>query len=492
MSGQRRIRVRIAPSPTGYLHVGNVRAALFNWLYARRHGGVFIIRIDDTDQARSDDHYIEDTVSGFRWLGLDWDEGVEVGGPHGTYRQSDRFDRYREVADRLIDMGRAYYDFRSAGELEELRARARAEKKPPGHYVRRPPGSDPDTARRRLGAGERAVVRFSNPGQAVGFTDVVRGEVRFEAEAIDDFVILRSDGSPTYHLASTVDDIDYGITHVARGEDLLSSTPKHILITEALGYERPVYAHLPLLFGPDGRKLSKRHGDTSLRAYREGGYLPEAVFNYMGLLGWSLDPDSEVFGRKEAIAAFDLADVQKSPAVFDPDKLGWMNGVYMRAMATGRFADLAVASVEEDLGRELDGDERSRLAGLAPLIQERAKLTTDIGPAARFLFWDITYDEKAWRKVMKSDASRALGAARRMLDGIGDWTAGNIEKALRDMLAAESLNPRKGWQPIRVAITGSNISPPLFESLEALPREVALARIAAAIARLAPPDGADR
>ena len=268
--------------------------------------------------------------------------------------------------------------------------------------------------------------------------------MRFEAEAIDDFVILRSDGSPTYHLASTVDDIDYGITHVARGEDLLSSTPKHILITEALGYERPVYAHLPLLFGPDGRKLSKRHGDTSLRAYREGGYLPEAVFNYMGLLGWSLDPDSEVFGREEAIAAFDLADVQKSPAVFDPDKLGWMNGVYMRAMATGRFADLAVASVEEDLGRELDGDERSRLAGLAPLIQERAKLTTDIGPAARFLFWDITYDEKAWRKVMKSDASRALGAARRMLDGIGDWTAGNIEKALRDMLAAESPQPPQG------------------------------------------------
>ncbi len=451
-------RVRIAPSPTGYLHVGNVRAALFNWLYARRHGGVFIIRIDDTDRARSDDHYIEDIVSGFRWLGLDWDEGVEVGGPHGTYRQSDRFDRYREAADRLIDMGRAYHDFRSAEELEELRARARAEKKAPGHY-------------------------------AVGFTDVVRGEVRFEAEAIDDFVILRSDGSPTYHLASTIDDIDYGITHVARGEDLLSSTPKHILITEALGGDRPVYAHLPLLFGPDGRKLSKRHGDTSLRAYREGGYLPEAVFNYMGLLGWSLDPDNEVFGREEAIAAFDLADVQKSAAVFDPDKLGWMNGVYMRSMATGHFADLAVVSVEEDLGRDLDDDERSRLAGLAPLIQERAKLTTDIGPAARFLFSDITYEEKAWRKVMKSDAPRALVAARTMLEGVGEWTAGNIEQALRDMLAVESLNPRKGWQPIRVAITGSNISPPLFESLEALPRAVALARIAAAIDRLSPANG---
>ena len=492
MSSPHQVRVRIAPSPTGYLHIGNVRAALFNWLYARRHGGVFIIRIDDTDQARSDDRYIEDIVSGFRWLDLDWDEGVEVGGPHGTYRQSDRFDRYREVAERLIDLGRAYFDFRSEGELNELRARARAEKKPPGNYVRRPHDSDPDTDRPRVRAGEQAVVRFSNPGHAVEFEDIVRGDLRFEADAIDDFVILRSDGSPTYHLASTVDDIDYRISHVARGEDLLSSTPKHILITEALGAERPVYAHLPLLFGPDGRKLSKRHGDTSLRAYREGGYLPEAVVNYMGLLGWSLDPDNEIFGREEAIAAFDLDDVQKSPAVFNPDKLGWMNGVYIRSMATERFTDLAVSSVEDDLGRALDEAERSRLAGLAPLIQERAKLTTEIGPAARFLFSDISYDEKAWRKVMKADAPRALAAARTMLEGIGDWTTANIEQALRDMLAAESLNPRKGWQPIRVAITGSNISPPLFESLAALPREVALARITAALDRLANSAGPDQ
>ena len=480
-----RVRLRIAPSPTGYLHVGNVRAALFNWLYARRNDGVFIIRIDDTDQARSDDRYIEDIVEGFRWLDLDWDEGVEVGGPYGTYRQSDRFDRYREAAESLVESGRAYYDFRSAEELDELRARARREKKPPGYYIRRPRDSDPEAQRRRLEAGERAVVRFSSPGRPVEFGDLVRGQVRFEAATIDDFVMLRSDGSPTYHLASTVDDIDYRISHVARGEDLLSSTPKHILLTEALGAEHPVYAHLPLLFGPDGRKLSKRHGDTSLRAYREGGYLPDAVFNYMSLLGWSLDPDTEVFGREEAIGAFDLDDVQKSPAVFDPEKLAWMNGLYIRSMASTGFVDLAVDSVEADLGRALDHDERGRLADLAPLLQERTRLTTDIGPAARFLFSDITYDEKAWRKVMKVDAGRALAAARAVLQAVEDWTTEDIEQALRAMLAAEGLNPRKGWQPIRVAITGTNISPPLFESLAALPRDVVMARIGTATDRLA-------
>ena len=246
----------------------------------------------------------EDVVEGFRWLGLDWDEGIEVGGPHGTYRQSDRFGRRREVAERFVEAGRAYYDFRSAEELNELRARARREKKAPGYYIRRPPDSGPEDGRRRMAAGDRGVVRFSTPGHAVEFTDLVRGTVRFEPDAIDDFVILRSDGSPTYHLASTVDDVDYRITHVARGEDLLSSTPKHILMTEALSAERPVYAHLPLLFGPDGRKLSKRHGDTALRSYREGGYLAAAVFNYMSLLGWSLDPENEIFSRDQAVAAF--------------------------------------------------------------------------------------------------------------------------------------------------------------------------------------------
>lgn len=473
-------RLRIAPSPTGHLHIGNVRAALFNWLYARRHGGVFIVRIDDTDRARSDDRFLADVTEGFRWLGLDWDEGVEVGGPHGAYRQSDRFDRYREAAEGLVESGRAYYDFRSAEELNELRSKAQAERKPPGYYIRRPSGADLESARRRAAAGEKGVIRFSTPGCAVEFIDLVRGKVRFEPDAIDDFVMLRSDGTPTYHLASTVDDIDYQITHVARGEDLLSSTPKHILLTEALGGERPVYAHLPLLFGPDGRKLSKRHGDTSLRAYREGGYLAPAVFNYMSLLGWSLDPDNEIFSPEEAAAAFDLSDVQKSPAVFDAEKLAWMNGVYMRAMPSEEFLETALDCIEQYLDRALDEGERSRFADLAPLVQERVKLTTEIGPAARFLFEKVTYDEKAWRKVMKGDAGRALGAAQEALAKLDDWTPADIEEALRAVLQAESLTARKGLQPIRVAVTGSNISPPLFESLAALPQDEALARITSA------------
>ncbi|MCY3653171.1 MAG: glutamate--tRNA ligase [bacterium] len=486
MSADRRpVRVRIAPSPTGFLHVGNVRAALFNWLFARRHNGVFIIRIDDTDLARSEDHYIADVVEGFRWLGLDWDEGVEVGGPHGTYFQSDRFGRYQEVTDRLIEAGRAYHDFRPVEDLETLRARARAEKKPPGYYIRRPADSDPEADRLRIRRGEKAVVRFSGPDNAVVFNDLVRGKVRFEAQAIDDFVVLRSDGSPTYHLASTVDDIDYRISHVARGEDLLSSTPKHMLITEALGGEHPEYAHLPLLFGPDGRKLSKRHGDTSLRSYREGGFLPEAVFNYMSLLGWSLDPEREVFDRAETIDAFDLADVQKSPAVFDPQKLAWMNGVYIRMMGTGAFADQSVQAAEADLDRTLTEDEKGRLRDIAPLVQERTKLIIEIWPAVRFLFDDISYDEKAWRKVMKGDAGRALGAAQEALKAVEEWNPDSIETALRVMLEAEALSARKGFQPIRVAISGSNISPPLFESLAALPQDVALQRIAAAIRLLA-------
>ena len=243
-------RLRIAPSPTGFLHVGNVRAALFNWLHARRTGGVFIVRIDDTDRARSEEKYVSDIVSGLRWLGLDWDEGAEAGGPHGSYRQSDRFDRYREAAEGLVSAGRAYRDFRPAGKLDELRSRAQAERKPPGHYIRRPDDSDAERDRARAEAGEEATIRFLvPPGEAVAFTDRVRGEVRFEAEAVDDFVILRSDGSPTYHLASVADDVDYRITDVARGEDLLSSTPKHILLTRALGAEPPRYAHLPFAVG---------------------------------------------------------------------------------------------------------------------------------------------------------------------------------------------------------------------------------------------------
>jgi glutamyl-tRNA synthetase len=480
------VRVRIAPSPTGFLHVGNARAALFNWLYARHTGGTFILRIDDTDVARSDPEYEDDVLAGLVWMGLDWDEGVGVGGPHGTYRQSDRLDRYAEVAGQLLAAESAYHCFCTPAELDERRKEAQAQGRPPG-YDGRCRILDPAESARRKDEGEAAVLRLGVPRPGVTtFEDVIRDEVRFDHQAIDDFVLVRSDGSPTYHLASTVDDVDYEITHVARGEDLLSSTPKHILITLAMGGTVPTYAHLPLLFGPDGKKLSKRHGDVSLKAYREGGYLPEAMFNYMCLLGWSYEAETTVFTRAEAIERFDLAAVSKNAAVFDPEKLEWMNGVYIRDLDPVDFIDRAIPFVEEDLGRELSGAERKPLAALGPLVQERVKLLTEVPDMMRFvLTTSLTYDEKSWRKVMETETTpAALDAAIDRLTAVREWTAVVIETELRAMLDELELNARQGLQPVRVATTGSTVSPPLFETLEVLGRDMTLDRLRSARAKL--------
>lgn len=470
------VRVRIAPSPTGYLHVGNVRSALFNWLFARHHGGTFVLRIDDTDVERSEEEFEADIKGGMAWLGLDWDEGVDVGGPHGSYRQSDRFDRYREVVEELLAGGWAYYDDRSSEELEALRVRAQKEGKHPNVYIRRPEAE-----------ATSGVVRFSVPQNApVEFVDLVRDDMRFEPEVIDDFVILRSNGIPTYHLASTVDDVDYAITHVVRGEDLLSSTPKHILLARAMGAEPATYAHLPLLFGPDGKKLSKRHGDTSLKAYRESGYLPEAMFNYLSLLGWSLDSETTIFSADQAVAAFDLDGVSKNPAVFDVDKLQWLNGEYIRAIDAADFAQRARPFVEGELGRRVTPDEWSTFAEVAPLLQERVKLMPEVGKMSTFLFADeVDYDERSWSKVMKGDTpAPALEAALRRLSEVETWTTESIEAALRSALEDTELNPRKGWQPLRVAVTGSQVSPPLFESMAAIGQEATLARLNRAVRAL--------
>ncbi len=462
------VRVRMAPSPTGRLHVGTARAALFNWLYARHHRGVFILRIDDTDLERSSSEFEQDILGSLRWLGLDWDEGVEVGGPHGSYRQSDRFDRYREVAESLVSSGAAYYDGRSSEELEELRRRAQAEGRHPGYYIRRP--------ETEFASGP---IRFSVPqDQAVAFGDLIRGEVSFEPGSIDDFVILRSNGTPTYHLASTVDDVDYQITHVARGEDLLPSTPKHVLLTRAMGAAEPTYAHLPLLFGTDGKKLSKRHGATAVSEYRERGFLPEAMFNYLATLGWSVDGETTIFTREEAIAAFDLADVSKNPAAFDPEKLVWMNGEYIRAMAVEEFLDLARPHVEEALGRTLSGEEWERFVSIAPLVQERTKLLPEIGEQVRFLFEDISYEERSWQKVMtKEGVDRVLDEGLARLKALENWEAPEIESALRGIPEELGIGAGKAFQPLRVAVTGSSVSPPLFESMAALGREATLERI---------------
>lgn len=470
------VRVRIAPSDTGSIHVGNVRSALFNWLFARNRGGTFIVRIDDTDVERSDTAHLADIVSGLRWLGLDWDEGIEVGGPHGTYKQSDRFERYRQVALDLVASGHAYFDDRDPDELEHLRTRAQQEAKHPGSYIRRldPPATD-------------GVIRFAVPSEeAVTFSDTVRGEMRFEADSQDDFVILRSNGVPTYHLASTVDDVDYGITHVIRGEDLLSSTPKHILLARAMGADPAIYAHLPLLFGPDGKKLSKRHGDTSLAAYRQGGYLPEAVFNFLAILGWSIGDDREIFTAEQAIAAFSLERVSKNPAVFDTDKLLWMNGEYIRALDGETFVDRARPWVTEAVGRDLDDAEWATFGQIAPLVQERAKLLTEVGPQVTFLFTDdLVVDQASWDKVMaKEGVAEILVDAGSRLESVNPFETESIETALRTLAEDRGIGAGKAFQPVRVAITGSSVSPPLFESLAALGRERSVQRIRNAVERL--------
>jgi glutamyl-tRNA synthetase len=463
------VRVRMAPSPTGYLHVGTARAALYNWLYARHTGGTFIVRIDDTDLERSTQEFENEILGSFRWLGLDWDEGVEVGGPHGTYRQSDRLQRYAELAGSLVESGHAYFDDRSPEELENLRKKAQQEGKHPGHYIRRPESE-----------ATSGVIRLSVPQNSlVEFHDIIRGDLSFAPADIDDYVILRTNGSPTYHLASTVDDMDYEITHVARGEDLLPSTPKHILLTRALGGSSPEYAHLPLLFGADGKKLSKRHGATALSEYRDAGFLAEAVFNYLAILGWSPDGETTIFSREEAVDRFDLADVSRNPAAFDPDKLTWMNGEYIRAMDAGDFVERVRPHVEASVGRGLSDTEWTTFEEIAPLVQERTKLLPEAGQHVIFLFEDFdTYDHQSWEKVMtKEGVADVLDAGRSALDGLGDWNPEAIERAMRTVPEQLSIGAGKAFQPIRVAVTGSSVSPPLFESMASLGRERTLKRL---------------
>lgn len=478
------VRVRIAPSPTGYLHVGTARAALYNWLFAKGRNGQFILRSDDTDSERNSPEYQQDIVDSLRWLGLDWDEGIEVGGPHAPYQQSLRFDRYREVAMHLLEQGLAYYSFATREQLEEFRNEAQAAGRTPAYDGRF--RVDAAEAATRIAAGEEAPIRMAVPRPgSTSFIDAVRDEVTFDHAQVDDFVILRSDGSPTYHLASTVDDVDFGVTHVVRGEDILSSTPKHIILTKAMAANPPMYGHLALLMGPDGKKLSKRHGHTSLNAYRQGGILPEAMVNYLALLGWSPGEDETIVALDDMIERFDLNEVTKNPTIFDNDKLEWMNGVYIRELDTADFVERVEPLVAAHLGRSLDGGEHSQLVGIAPHVQERAKRLTEVAEQVAFLFGDVMYDEASWEKVMtKDEAAVAIPAALAALGTIEEWTTENIENALRNMLAETELSARKGLQPIRVAISGSTISPPLFESIEVLGRDEAVARLERAIAKM--------
>ena len=474
-------RLRFAPSPTGHLHIGGARTAIYNWAYARRHGGTFVLRIDDTDPERSTEENTRAILRALRWLGLDWDEGPEVGGDAGPYFQTQRTAFYADALERMKKTGAVYPCFCTPEELEASRSAARA---PGGFagYARRCRCLEAESAAARVAETEPHVWRLRVPDERgdIRFTDAIKGELSFSATEMDDFIVVRSDGTPTYNFATVVDDVAMEITHVVRGDDHLSNTPRQILVYEALAAAPPVFAHLPMIWGPDGKRLSKRHGATSVESYRDMGYLPEALVNYLSLLGWSLDGSTTVFDMETLVANFDLARVSSNPAIFDAEKLEWMNGVYLREMPAGRFVDTMIPLLEEAalLSPAEAFERRGWLLELAPLVSERVKRTDEIVPMVRFLFARVPIEPAAGAKVLAKEGSgRALKAGHAALTGLVSWQVGAIEDALRRVPDALGLKPRAVFAAVRVAVTGSMVSLPLFESLALLGREESLVRL---------------
>lgn len=458
-----RPRVRFAPSPTGALHIGGARTALYNWLFARGQDGTFVLRLEDTDRERSTPENVEQILEALRWLELDWDEG-----PYSQHEQAPRHEaRLRE----LIDAGLAYPDPATA---EDVRAWKQAHG---GIGYRGTPGEEPGAAIR---------IRWPDTGSTV-VEDLIRGEVRFEDRLQDDFVIARADGSVVYNFAVAVDDAEMGITHVIRGDDHLSNTPKQLHVLGALGAEPPTYAHLPLLHGPDGKKLSKRHGAASADALREAGYLPAAVRNYLSLLGWGTQDDTTLMGTEELIERFGLERVGRAAAIFDEQKLRWMNGRFMRELPIADYerrltAHLRHVAPGSAAAFESAPPARRRAAG--EIVQEKAQTLAEVWPLIRFLFEEPADDPDAWRKVMTAEARPRLEAALAALRDVERFEPARIEGALRDVVEEDGAKPKEVFQPVRVAITGTTISPGIFESLAALGREESLARIERALERM--------
>jgi glutamyl-tRNA synthetase len=474
------IRVRFAPSPTGYLHIGGARTALFNWLYARRHGGTFVLRIEDTDAERSSWDMVAGIVDGLKWLGLDWDEGPDVGGPHAPYFQSQRLDRYREMAERLVSAGHAYYCYCTP---DELRARRDAAEATDGgwKYDR---ACCALTAERRSElevAGAPRAVRFKVPKGETGFDDLVHGRIAFDNANIEDFVALRSDGLPTYHLSVVADDIDMQITHVVRGDDHISNTPKQLLIYEALGQPAPKFAHVPLILGPDKKRLSKRHGATSVTEYQRQGYVSEAMVNFLALLGWSPGTDRELFTRDELIAAFTLEGISGGNAVFNPEKLDWFNQQHMMRLADEDVAALLEPRLrEKGLWRpEYAAAERPWLLSVIALLKPRVRRLDQFLEDGAFFFNEaLDYDTRAVAKYLSGDGIRGhLEAFERVLKSVEPFAASPLESGLRSLAAARGVKPATLIHATRVAVTGRAVSPGLFEVLELLGRERCLERL---------------
>ncbi len=463
------------PSPTGLLHVGSARTLLFNWLFARGREGTVVLRFEDTDVERSTDAAVDQALRVLAWLGIDWDEG--------PFRQTERFDIYAQVARDLEHRGLAYRCFCTPDELKDERERRKEAGLPLIYSGRCRDLSDADRAEFEA-EGRTSVLRLRVESTGVtAIDDVVRGAVEWDRSLLGDHVIVRSDGTPTYQFANPLDDIQMGVTHVIRGEDLLPSTPRQLALYAALEAPRPVYCHLPMVLGSDRKRLSKRHGAVSVEEFRDRGVLAETLINYVALLGWSLDDHTTFMTRSQLVEQFTLERINASPAVFDFEKLEWLNGEHLRALSSQEFC----AAVLEYLRWSGSGlaEQEARVQQVAPLVQEKIRLLEQFEPMCGFLFREVELDEAAWAKVSASaDAARSLAAARAHLEPLAEWNAESIEAALRSACEAEQLKPRVLYAPVRVAVSGSTVSPGLYESLELLGRDSSLARIDAALARL--------
>lgn len=485
------VRVRFAPSPTGSPHIGSVRTALYNWLFARHTGGVFILRIEDTDRTRLVPGSLEEIMESLLWLGTTYDEGPGVGGSHGPYVQSERVDIYTKHAQQLLDSGHAYRCFCTPERLAEMRKAQEAAKLPTG-YDRTCRHLSPAEAEARLKEGTPSVIRFVVPEEDVtSFTDIVYGEISFENRLLDDFVLVKSDGYPTYQFANVVDDHLMEITHIIRGEEWISSTPKHVLQYKAFGWEPPKFAHSPLLVGPDRAKLGKRHGSVRFMDFVARGFLPEAMINFTALLGWSPGDDQEIFTTDQLIERFTLEGIVNHPVVFDIEKLEWMNGVYIRQSDLDRLTERCLPHLQ-DAGLLPSGpetDQRDYARSVIALLQERLKTLSEVPESARFFFEDdFEYDEKGMQKWLNRDyVPDLLSRLAERLGGLPEWTVESIEAAVRETGEEMGLSGGQVIHPTRMAVTGRTVGPGLFETMAVLGRERVSSRLEHTASLASPP-----
>ncbi|NLA07055.1 MAG: glutamate--tRNA ligase [Firmicutes bacterium] len=484
MSG---IRVRFAPSPTGYLHVGGARTVLFNWLFARHTGGSLILRIEDTDVERSTEASTDAIIDSLQWLGLDWDEGPIVGGDYGPYFQSERLDIYREYADKLIKSGYAYPCYCTPEELNEARKAAMRQGKPPG-YSGKCRDLSPEERRAKEAEGRRPALRFRvGEGETV-VKDLIRGEVIFRNEFIDDFIIVKSDGYPTYNFAAVVDDTLMKITHIIRADEHLPNTPKQIMMYKALGFELPEFAHVSMILGKDKTKLSKRHGATSITQYRDAGYLPDALVNYLVLLGWAYDAEQQIFSREELIEKFTLDKVSKNPAIFDPDKLLWMNGYYIRETDTDSLTKLAIDHLSKAglVSSEPSDEELTKIQAVVAILKERIRTVRDIVNQGDFFFTEeVTFDEEAFQEFLtRNYVPEMFQELKVRLEAISPFNRQTTEQVIRGYAKEIGRKAGEVIHPLRVALTGRSVSPGIFEVIEILGKDTCCKRIDSALRKL--------